>query len=206
MKKRSRRMLTAAAAICFILPLVGCTATTRTVSTDETIHYDESYDFADKKAIVDALVGPLLENSPVASHTNPPVIVIYGIVNLTSEHIDAGGISDDIREAMLKSGKVRFISKMQRNAIAEELDYQHASGMVKSESRIKMARQIGARYMLTGTLRSIEKEEPPQVRLKRKSLNYYSLHIELTDIETGLIDYADSVDLAREAAKPIIGW
>ena len=65
---------------------------------------------------------------------------------------------------------------------------------------------MGAKYMLTGTLRSIEKSAPKQIRLKKKSYIYYSLNLELTNIESSLIEWADSVELVREASKPIIGW
>jgi PBP1b-binding outer membrane lipoprotein LpoB len=149
----------------------GCTVTTRTVSPKEELHYDEAYDFSDKKTIVKALVNSFLAGFPPHESAERPVIIIYGIANRTSEHISTSGITDDIRQA-----------------------------------RIQRARQVGARYMLTGTLRSIEKEEPRQVRLKKRSLKYYSLNLELTDIETGLIQWADSVEVIREASKPFIGW
>ncbi len=60
--------------------------------------------------------------------------------------------------------------------------------------------------MLTGTLRSIEKEEPRQIRLKKKILKYYSLNLELTSLETSLIEWAGSAEVIREASKPFIGW
>ena len=75
-----------------------------------------------------------------------------------------------------------------------------------AETRVARARQVGAKYMLTGTLRSITKKQPRQVRLKKKTLQYYSLNLELTDIETGLIEWTDKVEVIREAAKPFIGW
>ncbi|QTA92150.1 penicillin-binding protein activator LpoB [Desulfonema magnum] len=200
---KSSLLVAVISAFCLI---IGCTATTRTVSTDEALHYDEAYDFSDKKTIVKNLVEPLLATSPLSGTTEPPVIIIYGIANRTSEHIDTSGITDDIREALLKAGKFRFINETQRGNIATETDYQYNSGAVSPETRIERARQAGAKYMLTGTLRSIEKEEPRQVRLKKKSLRYYSLHLELTDIKTSLISWAHSVELAREASRPIIGW
>ncbi len=184
----------------------GCTATTRTVSPTEELHYDEAYDFSDKKKIVDSLVQPLLETSPLANAADRPVIIIYGIANQTAEHINTSGISDDIRESLIKAGRFRFINETQRDNIANETDYQYNSGAVAPETRIERARQLGARYILSGTLRSIEKEEPKQVRLTKKSLKYYSLHLELTDLRTSLIEWADSVEIAREASKPIIGW
>jgi uncharacterized protein (TIGR02722 family) len=192
--------------IIFALCLTsGCTVTTRAVSPKEELHYDESYDFSDKKAIVDSLVNSFLAKFPPNSSTERPVIIVYGIANRTSEHISTSGITDDIRQELLASGKVRFVSETQRGNIARETDYQYG-GVVSPETRIQRARQVGARYMLTGTLRSIEKEELRQVRLTKKSLKYYSLNLELTDIETGLIEWADSVEVIRELSKPFIGW
>ena len=141
----------------------------------------------------------------MGSAADRPVIIVYGIANRTSEHIDTSGITDEIRKEILQTGKARFVNKSQRQNILAETDYQ-MGGAVAPETRIALARQVGAKYMLTGTLRSIEKEAPKQIRLKKKSYIYYSLNLELTSIETSLIEWADSVELVREASKPIIGW
>ncbi len=183
----------------------GCTATTRTVSPEEALAYDATYTFTDKRKIVHDLVESLRTQPPLGSTVNRPVVIVYGIANRTSEHIDTSGITDDIRKELLQTGKARFVNKSQREAIFAETDYQ-MSGAVAPETRIALARQVGAQYMLTGTLRSIDKKEPKQVRLKKKSYIYYSLNLELTSIETSLIEWADSVELVREASKPIIGW
>ncbi len=185
--------------------LTGCTVTTRNVEPEEELHYDEAYDPSDKKRIVDTLVSSLLERTPVPATSDRPVIVIYDIANRTSEHIDTSGISDDIRQAMLESGRFRFVSKVQRDNIDKETAYQY-SGKVSARTRIQQAQQVGARYMMSGTLRSIEKEQPKQMRLKKKSLRYYSLHLELTDIQSGLLEWTNKVEIIREASKPFIGW
>jgi hypothetical protein len=188
----------------FSLILTGCATTTRTISTDREIHYDEEYDFSDKKQIVDGLVEPLMDRYPAAGRR--PVVIVYPVANRTSEHIDTSGITDDIREELLRSGRFRFLNEDQRDNIARELDYQYNSGMVDPGQRIARARQAGADYILSGTLRSIEKEEGRGIKLKKKKMNYYSLHLQLTDLRSGLIDWSHSVDLAREASEPIIGW
>ncbi len=185
--------------------MIGCTATTRDISPDETIHYDESYDFSDKNAIVNDLVESLVNKPPLVARFDRPVIIIYGVANRTSEHIETSGITDDIRQEILESGKARFVSKRQRDDIAAETDYQYG-GNVSAETRLQRARQVGAEYMLTGTLRSIKKKEPKQVRLRKKTLQYYSLTLELTDLQTGLIEWTDSAEIVREASKPFIGW
>ena len=183
----------------------GCTVTTREISSEEEVIYDEGYHFSDKKNIVDTLVGSLISKPPLSNTSDKPVMIVYGVANRTSEHISTSGITDDIRQALLESGKVRFINETQRENIAYETDYQYG-GRVSPQTRIKLARQVGAKYMLTGTLRSIEKKQPRQVRLKKRTLKYYSLNLELTDIETSLIEWADSAEVIREAAKPFIGW
>ncbi|SHI78682.1 hypothetical protein SAMN02745165_00875 [Malonomonas rubra DSM 5091] len=189
----------------FLLMLSGCTVTTREVASDEKVIYDEGYHFSDKKMIVGDMVTSLLTKHPLVRATDRPVLIVYGIANRTSEHISTSAISDDIRMALVESGRVRMINETQRENIEKETSYQYG-GSVAAETRILKARQVGARYMLTGTLRSIEKKQPRQFRLTKKTLMYYSLNLELTDIQTGLIEWADSTEVIREASKPFIGW
>ena len=167
--------------------------------------YDEGYHFSDKKAIVGDMVQSLLSKHPLVRATDRPVLIAYGIANRTSEHISTAGISDDIRQALVQSGRVRMVNETQRQNIEAETSYQYG-GNVAVETRIAKARQVGARYMLTGTLRSIRKKQEPQFRLTKRTLQYYSLNMELTDIQTGLIEWADSTEVIREASKPFIGW
>jgi len=187
--------------------LSGCTGrvTTREVAPDEKVIYDEGYHFSDKKAIVADMVQSLLGKYPLDRATDRPVLIVYGVANRTSEHISTSAITDDIRQALLQSGRVRFINETQRQNIERETSYQYG-GDVAAETRIARARQVGARYMLTGTLRSMKKKQPKQFRFKKRTLMYYSLNLELTDIETGLIEWADSTEVIREASKPFIGW
>jgi len=185
--------------------VAGCSVTTREIGSDEKVIYDEGYHFSDKKAIVDGMVKSLLSKYPLLRATDRPVLIVYGIANRTSEHISTSAMTDDIRQELLSTSRVRFVNKIQRENIARETSYQYG-GNVAAETRIQKARQVGAKYMLTGTLRSIEKKQPRQFRLKKKTLMYYSLNMELTDIQTGLIEWADSAEVIREASKPFIGW
>jgi uncharacterized protein (TIGR02722 family) len=205
MVKFTQKIFVLLSLLSFFVISASCTVTTRTVSPDEELTYDETYTFADKKKIVKTLVESLRTKPPLGGATDRPIIVIYGIANRTSEHIDTSGITDEIRREILSTGKARFVNKAQRENIINETDYQQG-GRVANETKIKLARQLGAKYMLTGTLRSIEKKEGRQARLTKKSYIYYSLNLELTDLETSLIEWADSVELVREASKPFIGW
>lgn len=188
-----------------LVVLTGCSVTTREVASDEKVIYDEGYHFSDKKAIVSDMVQSLLTKHPLVRSTDRPVLIVYGIANRTSEHISTSAITDDIRQSLLESGRVRFVNETQRKNIESETSYQYG-GSVAAETRITKARQVGASYMLTGTLRSIEKKQPRQWRLTKKVMMYYSLNLELTDIQTGLIEWADSTEVIRESSSPFIGW
>lgn len=185
--------------------LTGCAATTRSLDPDTEKHYDAGYDFSDKKQIVQALTESLLGSANISTESSKPVLIVYGVDNETSEHINTGGITDDIRLALIKSGEYRFLNRKQRENILKETDYQYA-GFVPPEQRVSEGRQLGANYILSGTLRSIEKKQARQWRLNKKELIYYSMNLELTDLQTGEISWADNVEIARESSRPIIGW
>jgi uncharacterized protein (TIGR02722 family) len=186
--------------------LSGCAATTRTLDPGTEQHYDASYDFSDKKQIVRTLTESLLSSPNITTETsNKPVIIVYGVDNETSEHINTGGITDDIRLSLIKSGEYRFLNRKQRANVQDETDFQYA-GYVPPEQRVIEGRQLGANYILSGTLRSIQKKQPKQWRLNKKELIYYSMNMELTDLQSGEISWADNVEIVREASRPIIGW
>lgn len=193
------------AVMMFAGSLAGCAATTRTIDPDSGLHYDASYDFSDKKEIVKTLTDSLLTSPLVRTEPDKPIIIVYGIANETSEHINTGGVTDDIRLSLLKSGQFRFINREQRDNLLKEADYQYA-GFVPPEQRIAEGRQLGANFILSGTLRSIEKKQPKQWRLNKRKLIFYSMNLEMTNLETGEITWADNVEIARESSRPIIGW
>ena len=187
-----------------LLAMSGCASYTKNLSPKDELHYDASYDFSDKLQIVDRLVTPLL-SAPLFPAETKPIMIVYPVVNETSEHISTGGITDAIRLKLIQSGKYRFINERQRDNIQMETSYQE-QGYVDPALMVEWGRQLGANYILSGTLRSIKKEQPKQWRLNKKERIYYSLDLTVTDLKTGEIVYADQAELAREASKPIIGW
>ena len=201
--KTYRSLLLATLTIAASLGLSACAATTKSIDPDSDIHYDANYDFSDKKEIVAALTDSLL--SSVNTESAKPMVIVYAVANETSEHINTGGITDDIRLSLIKSGEYRFINRIQRQNIVKETDYQKA-GYVAPEEQISEGRQLGADYILSGTLRSIEKKQPRQWRLNKKKLVYYSMNMELTNLTTGEISWADNVEIARESSQPIVRW
>ncbi len=205
MNKMNIRFLIIMMVYSALLTISGCMASTKNLNPGKEVHYDASYDFSDKKQIVDRLVEPLLSASQFFPMHVKPILIVYPVVNETPENISTAGITDEIRMKLLRSGKIRFINEHQRENIEKETSYQN-QGFVDPAQRVEQGRQLGADYILSGTLRSIKKKQPEQWRLYKKERIYYSLDLTLTDLKSGEIVYADQVELAREASKPIIGW
>jgi len=146
-----------------------------------------------EKMIESLLVHPVLEGRPV--------VYVSRLRNKTSEHIDTEAITDKIKTAMLKSGKVRFtaISEVNEEMI-DQLRYQSESGMVDPKTRTAIGKQVGADLMLYGDIISIVKS------VDRKKDVYYKINLELADLKTGLIEWSEEKEIRKQAKKAVFGW
>jgi len=181
----------------------GC-AFVRTRDVEKPRPYDAYYGYSDLRSLRDKMVNSMLESALLNTGGKPPVVVVYGIENRTEEHIDTKAITDAIRTGLYKSGRVLFVNESRRADIEKEISYQ--KGNVTPETLRKMGIQLGAKYLLTGRLVSIDKEQLPQIRLTKKNLVYYKLTMELTDLKTSLIVWTDEAEIVKEQGRPLIGW
>src|SRR5690625_1183416 len=105
-----------------------------------------------------------------------PAVIVGGFRNRTLEHIPVGTFIRDLERAFVNSGLVRVVaSSDEREELrAERADQQeHAS----AESRARLGRELGARYMLQGELQAIEDEEG------REKIVYYQVDASLVDLD-----------------------
>jgi uncharacterized protein (TIGR02722 family) len=165
---------------------------------------DAGYDFSDLRWLGNS-VGTDLSAAPLLTQAaKKPVLVVMGIQNRTSRHIDTKAITDTMRTVVINSGKADFANESQRDTLLKEQGYQLAN--CTPETRSAIGRQLGAKYMLTGSLVELTKEQPKQMRLSKKEEIYYQLTVEVTDLETGLIAWTQQKERARGASKPVVGW
>ena len=162
----------------------------------ETVTVD--YGSTDLQSIAERMVESLLVHPVLEGR---PVVYVSRIRNKTSEHIDTEAITDKIKTAMLKSGKVRFTAVSEVNEeMIEQLKYQSESGMVDPRTRTAIGRQVGANLMLYGDIVSIVKSAG------RKKDVYYKINLELADLTTGLIEWSEEKEIRKQAKKSLIGW
>lgn len=154
----------------------------------ETLTVD--FGSTDLQMIAEKMVQSLL-SAPVIQEQHRPVLQVATVKNKTNEHIDTKAITDKIRTTLLNSGKVQFTAAEVRQEILDELEYQRASGYVDPETRKPVGKQVGTDYLLTGEIASIAKRKDDTRDV------YYKVTLNLVDLETGLIAWAEEKEIRK---------
>lgn len=173
------------------------------VNVDETRHLSARYDYSDMRAISERVTGAMISGF-LAKQPQPPIMMIAGVQNRTSQYVDTKNLTDRVRTLLIQSGKARFVNEARREDLLKEQGYTAANAT--PETQIAIGRQLGARFMISGSLTEMKDESPRQVRVSKTKLNYYKLTFEVTDLETAEINWIHEEEFAREARLPLIGW
>ncbi len=185
----------------------GCAAfraQTAGVDLDDADPYDERFGFTDLRGITESLAEEIAYNSPLIEEGSQPIMMIAGVQNRTSEYMDTKNLTDRLRTLLFQSGQVQFVNEARREDLLREQGYQAAHAT--PETQAVVGRQLGAQYMISGSLTEMRDRTPRQVRVSKTVRNYYKLTLEITDLETGLLAYTTEREFAREGRKPLIGW
>lgn len=172
------------------------------LSKDE--HMGARYDHADMRNLTKMVVNELADCDTLAKAEDPPVLVILGVQNRTSDYVDMKNMTDSIRTKLMKTKKALFVNAARRDIILKEQKYQAQNAT--PETQAKIGKKLGAKYLMSGSFTEMETDSPRQVRVSKKEVKYYKLTIELTDLETDLIVESVEKEFARKASLPIIGW
>ena len=185
----------------------GCAAfraRTTEVNVDRPRHQTKKYDYTDMRQITEGVAQELLGSAFLAREAEPPVMMIAGVENRTSQYVDTKNLTDRIRNLTFQSQRVRYVNEARREQLMKEQGYQ--ANNVTPEQRAAIGRQLGAKYMITGSLTEMRSSSPREVRVSRTKINYYKLTIEVTDLISGEIVWMTEKEFAREARLPLIGW
>ena len=189
--------------------MTGCAAF-RTSTSDVDVTSGKSpveradYNYSDMRNITQAVVNELIASPFLNDQGTPPIMMIAGVQNRTSAYVDTKNLTDKMRTLLFKSGKVQFVNEARREDLLKEQGYQAANATPDTQAAV--GRQLGAKYMLSGSLVEMEETSGRQVRVSKQVLKYYKLTIEVTDLETGLLAWTTEEEFARQESQPLIGW
>lgn len=106
-----------------------------------------------------------------------PTVIVGEFRNRTFEHIAIGTFVRDLERAYIQSGTVRVVaSAEEREEVRAERQDQQTNA--SAETRARMAREMGARFMLQGDVQAIEDSEG------RERVVFYQIDATLLDLET----------------------
>jgi len=174
---------TLAALAITVLAVGGC-ANRRVERIDPNSVTDLSgrWNDADSRLVANALITQSLEGRWAADYAaanggNTPTVIVGEFRNRTLEHIPIGTFVRDLERAYITGGTVRVVaSREERGEIREERVDQQTNA--SAETRTRMAREMGARYMLQGDVQAIEDSEG------RERVMFYQIDATLIDLET----------------------
>ncbi len=163
----------------------------------ETVTAD--FGSTDLQMIAEKMVNSLLA-TPLLQSGKRPVMYVSSVKNKTDEHIDTKSITDKIKVTLLKSGRVRFSAVSEANdEIIKQLEYQNLTDYVDPSTRKNLGKQVGADYFLYGEITSIKK------RAGKVEDVYFKITLNLVNISTGLLEWADEKEIRKSAKRPLLG-
>jgi len=159
----------------------ACTKSVTRIDPNQQIDLSGRWNDTDSKLVAkemisDVLSRPWKENFFRKNQKNP-VVIVGTVTNKSHEHIDADIFIKDMEKEFINSGAVRVVDNGEfreklRVERAQQQDY------ASPETQAKWGRELGANYMLFGTVNS-------QIdQLGKKQVVNYKINLWLTDLET----------------------
>ena len=115
---------------------------------------------------------------PPEQYSKPqPVIIVGAVLNKSHEHIEADTFIKDIEKVVIEKGEVRIVANSTlREKLRREKGEQ--AGFVTPETQKHFGRELGADYMLFGTITTIVDTEG------KNKVMFYQVNLELIHLET----------------------
>lgn len=185
------------------LLILGAGCATKVRYGDATSAQPMSTDFgsSDLQQIAAAMVDSLLGSPTVVRETaaRSPVLLVDMVKNKTMQHIDTESVTDSIRTKLIQSGKFRFLDRTTDQAALNEFNAQRESGLVDPNKAVPMGTQYGAEYILTASLSQIEE------RIGNTTDVYYKFTMNLKNLRTGLLDWAEEKEIRKISERRWFG-
>ena len=168
--------------ICLsIAGLVSCVTGVQRLDTDRAIDLSGRWNDTDSRVVAEAMIEQILDGRWIddyrREHSDRPGIVVGIVLNRTHEHIATNTFITEIERSLLNTGSARVLQGGEfREQLRDERADQQEVASPATASRV--GREIGADYILQGTISSIVDSSGWQ------DLIFYQVDLQLTSVET----------------------
>ncbi len=183
-----------------LLAIVGCSTTKEVnrVATDTQIDLSGRWNDTDSRLVSEDIVKKMLTGNWLQNYImengKKPFVTVGDIKNKTSEHIETKTFVKDIQKEIINSGKISFVaSKKERQEIREERLEQQS--FASEETAKQLAEEIGADFILQGSISSIEDTYDNQ------KVVFYTVDLQLVNTETNEIVWNDDAEQKKQVTK-----
>jgi uncharacterized protein (TIGR02722 family) len=162
-----------------LVGLSACGTQVERVEVEETHDLSGAWNDTDSRLVSEEMINDMLSRPWRQEYTSrynkQPTVIVGTVRNLSHEHINVNTFVNDIERAMINSGKVTFVaSSQEREEIRDERKDQDLHA--REETRKPMGQELGADFMLKGTINTIiDMESTTQLRYYQVDLNLISL-------------------------------
>lgn len=169
------------------------------VDSKEVVDLSGRWNDTDSRLVSDEMIGDLLTARwlPVYESHNSnkrPVMVVGTISNKSHEHINTETFIKDIEKAIVKNGSVRLVQAGEkRQELRTEREEQN-QGYVSPETAKKWGLELGADFMLQGTVNSIVDT------YKKEKVVFYQIDLELTNLETNEVVWIGDKKIKKQVS------
>jgi hypothetical protein len=203
---RAGRALLAAALLPAVVASLSACNNKRVSRIDPSSVTDLSgrWNDADSRLVANTLVTQALSGSWLARGASgrggrPPAVIVGRFANRTMEHIPVGTFVRDVERAFVTSNAVTVVASADERAEVrgERADQQQNA---TADTRVRLAREQGARYMLQGDVQAIEDAEG------REQVVTYQVDATLLDLESNAKVWVGQHKIKKYVDRRRFGW
>ena len=152
------------------------------VDSGKEIALTDKWNDEDSRLVAEEMINDML-SYPWISQFNQrfpgkePLVTVQRVRNKSHEHIAVDTFVNDIKRAVIRSGKAGFIATLEeRQDTRAELADQDMNA--SADTRIEMGEEDGANFALSGTINSIVDQ------LDNQRVTYYQVDLKLINLQT----------------------
>jgi uncharacterized protein (TIGR02722 family) len=168
------------------LILSGCAAkkTVERIDPETTIDLSGRWNDTDSRVVSQAMIVDCLNHPWITQHMSTsmgkkPSVIVGSMRNKSTEHIAVKTFVNDIERAFINSGQVSVVaSVVEREELRTEKEDQRV--FASPETIKQMGKELGADYMMTGEINTIQDQEGGQ------KVTFYQVDLTLTNVETNM--------------------